>query len=162
MDEFFEDHPNWGKVIISFIAVLLTLAVALPVTFNQINDLKDEAAAEHEQRVKDEGVLCDAIEVLEDWQLEFYGEGGEWQTFLVALDAYIDATDDAIAANATAIVTLNEWYDDFYGEDGEWSTFLTAWADFQAQYIKDKATYYSALANWSTYFSTKCCGELGE
>ena len=160
MDEFFEDHPNWGKVIISFIAVLLTLAVALPVTFNQINDLKAEATAEHEQRVAAEGVLCDAIDVLEEWQLEFYGEGGEWQTFLVALDAYIDATDDAIAANAGAIVTLNEWYDDFYGEDGEWSTFLTAWADFQEQYIKDKAAYYSALANWATYFDTNCCSEL--
>jgi len=130
IQDFFEEHPNIGKVIRYFVVAAVAFCATFFPALNWVNDLEAEAVAEHEARLIAEQANTDAIDVLEDWYLEFYGDEGEWQTFLTALEDYITATEDAITDKDTRLITLEDWYEDFYGEDGEWQELMVAWDEF--------------------------------
>jgi len=145
IQDFFADHPNWGKVIVGALSVLVVFAIGTPVTMNVIGDVRAEAVAEHELRLDAEDQL-DA-EIAENADLIVALDGAQTATrneltlHKAAYDIFVDLITDAVEDNAIDITAALNWVNDF--DD--------TWADFQEQYELDQDNLYSSMAAWTNY-----------
>lgn len=154
MQDFFEDHPNWGKVIISFIAMLLTSGIILPITIPQINNLEAALEAEQAARASAEAELATDIE-------QNAGNISDNHDYIVDVEGQVKTVGNNLTTHITAYNIFVEYVDVKFGEVWQWiDEFEVTWEAFVKKTNLRFESLNSAMAGWYNYLRTNCCSEL--
>lgn len=156
IQDFFDDHPNWGKVIVAVVAAAMAFCGSFFPLENQIDAVQAEAQAEHIARVEAEAALADQIAVNADLITELetaqIATDAKLQTHMTAYSVFVEFINAKVEANEIAIGDIWDWID----------SFSVTWADFVRTTELRFEGLYSAMSSWYNYLVANCCSELEE
>ena len=154
--DFFDDHPNWGKVIVAVVAAAMAFCGSFFPLENQLDAAQAEAAIEHQMRVQAEDnlqlMIGKNLDLIVELDATQQATDATLQTHMTAYSVFVEFINEKVEANEIAIEDIWDWID----------SFSITWADFVEETELRFESLYTAMAGWYNYLVANCCSELEE